>query len=262
LALRATEERPDVSADPPPSIVAPRFAPKRSAPELIDGAINLVRQHYPTLVTVSAIAFTPSLLMAPFAHLLPGFIPNLLNTFCAGYAEACLLLGLAAAYRGDQLPGVGPQLRGGRRVGWRVIGIAMIRSIATAIGFVLLIVPGLLAFAHYALGTPAAAIEDLTIGPALARGGALAKGEYGRIIGVFALTALVFLLLLFGVGALVGLLTQSESFLDLGTTVVQILVMPVFVAITVMLYFDIRERREGLDIEWALGVEAPSPSRG
>jgi hypothetical protein len=35
--------------------------------------------------------------------------------------------------------------------------------------------------------------------------------------------------------------------------VVQILVLPAFVAITVLLYYDIRERREGLDIELALG---------
>jgi hypothetical protein len=244
-----------VSPDPVPStIAAPHFAPKRSAPELIDAAINLVRPQYATLVTVSALAFIPSLLMAPFAHLLPAFIPNLLSTFCTGYAEACLLLGLASAYRGDGLPSVGDQLRGGQRFAPRVIGISIIGSIVTVIGFILLIVPGFLAFAYYSLGAPSAVIEDLPVGAAITRGGALAKGEYGRIIGVFLLAGIVALLVILGVGVAAGLMTGTEAILDLATMVLQILAMPVFAAILVMLYFDIRERREGLDIEWALGT--------
>lgn len=43
----------------------------------------------------------------------------------------------------------------------------------------------------------------------------------------------------------------SESMATLAVTVIQI-VLQAFVAVTVLLYYDIRERREGLDIELAL----------
>lgn len=243
-----------MSANPAVSAVAaPHFAPKRSVPELLDAAINLVRPHYSTLVTVSAIAFLPSLLLAPIAHLVPRILPNVLSTLCAGYAEACLLLAAAALYRGEPLPSVAQLLGNGRRIGWRVIGIAVVRSIATVLGLILLIVPGLLAFAHYALGTPVAAIEGRPAGQSMKRGGALARGEKGRILGVFVLTGLVFLLLLVGIGVVIGMVTQSAPVMYTATLVLQIGAVPVFSAISVMLYYDIRERREGLDIEWALG---------
>lgn len=107
----------------------------------------------------------------------------------------------------------------------------------------LLIVPGLLAYAYYLLGAPVAALENLKVGPAISRGSALAKGEYRRIILVAGLSGLLYMLLLFAVGVVVGMVTTSEPMTLLAFTAAQILMLPVLVAITVLLYYDIRERR-------------------
>jgi uncharacterized membrane protein len=250
-----------MSVDPLPSATAaPHFTPKRSATELFDAAIQLARRHYATFVTVTAIAFVPVLLIAPFAGvLLPEVVVNVLNTVCAGYAEACLLVGVAAAYRGEAPLTVSEQLRAGRSIAGRVIGIVFIRSIATLLGLILLIVPGVLAYAHYYLAAPVAALEDLPGGPAIKRGGALAKGEYGRILAVAVLSLIVFLVLLFGVAIVVGLVSTNEALQSLVALVLQIVTLPGLVALSVLVYFDIRDRREGLDIERALGVEGPAP---
>ncbi|HEY2066915.1 MAG TPA: hypothetical protein VGG84_13245 [Gemmatimonadaceae bacterium] len=234
----------------------PPAAHGRSAAEVIDAAVQLVREHYPTLVSVSAVALTPLLLLAPFAGVIPRIMVNIASIICAGYAEGCLIVGIAAVYTGEPIPSVGALLRVGNRVAGRVILITWTRAVVTTIGLIFLIVPGLFFYAYYLLGTPVAVLEDLKARPAIKRGAALAKGEYGRLIKIAILTGLIYLLLFFGAGVVTGLLTQSEAMISLSSTVIQILVLPAVVAVTVLLYYDIRERREGLDIELALGGSA------
>jgi hypothetical protein len=237
------------------SPILPLAAP-RSAPEIVDIAINLVRRHYPTFLTVTAIALTPMLLLTPVSASLPQLVISIASLICTGYAEACLMIGIAAVYRGETLPSAGEQLRAGRRIAGRVIRITVARNIATAIGLVFLIIPGLLLYAHFLLGAPVAALEDLKVGPALDRGRALAKGEHWRIVLVAGLSAVIYVLLWFGISIVVALLTRSEAFAYLVGTMVEILLLPAVVAITVLLYYDIRQRREGWDIEMALGQGA------
>ena len=224
----------------------------RSAPEVVDAAIQLVRRDYATLVTVSAVAFTPLVLLAPWIQPLPALVVNILGALCGGYAEACLLLGLAVAYRGEPLLTVGAQLRAGRPVAGRVIRIALARNVATWIGLIFLIVPGLFAYAHYLLATPAAALEGLKVRPAITRGAKLAKGEYRRLVLVAGLSGLLYIVLLWGAMVLAAAVTRSEAIAYLAGISLQIALTPVIVAITVLLYFDVRERREGLDLEVAL----------
>jgi hypothetical protein len=234
----------------------PSAAHGRSAAEVIDAAVQLVREHYPTLVSVSAVALTPLLLLAPFAGVIPRIVMNIASIICAGYAEGCLIFGVAAVYTGEPIPSVGALLRAGNRVAGRVIRIVVTRSIATGIGLLLLIVPGLFIYAYYLLATPAAALEDLKMRRALERGEALARGEYGRLIKIAVLTGAIYVVLIFGAIFATALLSNSEALASLASTVVQILVFPAYVATTVLLYYDIRERREGLDIELALGGPA------
>jgi hypothetical protein len=231
--------------------ILPIAAP-RSAPEIVDMAINLVRRHYPTFLTVTAVALLPMLLLTPLSATLPQAVISIASLICAGYAEACLLIGIAAVYRGEPLPSAGAQLRAGRRVAGRVIVITIERNIATVIGLVLLIVPGFLLYAHYLLCAPVAALEDRKVRPALKRGTALAKGEHWRIALVAGLSGLIYLLLWFGVTVVVAAITRSEAFSYLIGTMMQILLAPAVVAITVLLYYDVRQRREGWDIELAL----------
>jgi hypothetical protein len=229
-----------------------QVAARRSAPEVVDVAINLARRHYPTLVTVSAVPLMPMLLLVPFSASIPQVVVNILSTICAGWAESCLLIGIAAVYRGEPLPTAAAQLRAGRGVAWRVIRITFARNVATYIGLLLLIVPGLFAYAYYLLGAPVAALENLEVRPAIKRGAALAKGEYRRIILIAGLSGLLYLLILLAVGVVVGMVGGGEGITLLAFTATQIFMLPVLVAITVLLYYDIRERREGLDIEMAL----------
>ena len=64
---------------------------------------------------------------------------------------------------------------------------------------------------------------------------------------------MIYLLLVLGVATVAAMMIDSESMAYLATIVVEIALLPAVVAITVLLYYDIRERREGLDIALALG---------
>jgi hypothetical protein len=245
-------------AHPAPPI---SLAPARSATEIVDFAFNLVRRHYPVFLTVSAVAMSPLLLVAPFSQGAMKLVVLVMGVIFTGWGEASLLLGVAAAYRGEPVPGAEAQLKAGLGIAWPVIRITLARNIISTLGMILFIVPGLLALAYYALGAPVAALEKLPVREAIKRGGALARGEYGRIIAALLLCAAIYLLMIFGVGMLVALLSTSEIISYLATTVVEIALLPIPVAITVLLYYDIRERREGLDIEMAL-ARGGAPSAG
>lgn len=250
-----------MTARPLAASALPLTAHTRTAPEVVDAAIQLVRRHYATLVTVSAVAFLPLVLLAPVYEQWMSLPVNVLSILCAGYAEACLLLGLAAAYRGESLPSVGALLGAGRRVAGPVIRIALARSVATWIGLIFLIVPGLFAYAHYLLGTPVAALEGLKVRPAITRGASLAKGEYKRLVLVAGLSGLLYIVLSLTAVILAQSLTQSLTMAYLVGILLQIALTPAIVAITILLYFDVRERREGLDLEVALGSVGAMPAR-
>jgi hypothetical protein len=133
-----------------------------------------------------------------------------------------------------------------------LIGVAVVVAVAQAVGFALLVVPGVIIWLILLPAGPAAAMEGLAVGPTLRRAAVVSKGFKGRLFGVSLLMGLI-------VGAidlaLTAILTRVVGGDDPVTrliitqilsSVISALVMPWSAAVTAMLYIDIRMRREGL----------------
>jgi hypothetical protein len=87
---------------------------------------------------------------------------------------------------------------------------------------------------------------------ALSRSYSLITDHWWRVFGISLLVGLIF-----GVLALILSLSLTLIFREAGSLIVQILLAPVSVIITTVLYFDIRTRKEGFavgDLRKALGV--------
>jgi hypothetical protein len=171
----------------------------------------------------------------------------------------------------------------GRRAGmgeafafaWRhfgtLLGVALVTGLMVGVGLCLFLVPGLIFAVWYAFAAQAVVLEERGVTEALSRSKTLGEGHFGRILGTLAL-----LVALLGMAGVVnGILGQLLKPFDLVLTdsgmqftlysyprylaaqVVSYLLVVVVgsyseVCVT-LLYFDLRFRKEGFDLELAAG---------
>ena len=133
-----------------------------------------------------------------------------------------------------------------------ILIFALIAAVLTAIGFLILILPGLIAIIVFSLGIPAILNERIRGTDAISRCWTLISGNWGVAVGV----VLIGFLINFAVTLLVGGIVSPgairnptfENF-DIARTVVQIvasaLVAPLIPGLATALYLELKGRRDG-----------------
>lgn len=178
---------------------------------------------------------------------------------------------LAAGYLGERAT-VGESLRFGLRRAHAVIWIGFLTTVGSTLALLLFIVPGVYLYMVWVLAFAVLFVEDRRGRSALRRSRELVKGRFWSVFGtvliaqVIALVAtsvvgvVVFGAVLFGVdeGGTLGL-TLTAVF----TVAADTLTKPFTAAVVVLLYFDLRIRKEGFDLALAAqrmgGEDAMSP---
>ena len=139
-----------------------------------------------------------------------------------------------------------------------LLGMEVLLALGLGIGFVLLVIPGIWLYARWGVATPALVIERRNPFRALGRSSRLVKGRWWPTAGVLLLANLMVFLVS---GVIDGLLTAAASLSShhsllfavvistAAATVSGILVQPFNAAVTTVLYYDLRIRREGYDVE-------------
>jgi len=121
-----------------------------------------------------------------------------------------------------------------------VMAAEIIAGIGIAIGFLAFIIPGVYLAIRWAVVAQVAAVEHTDWPTALRRAGALARGNYLRILGVLLFVALVDLALTDGGAALVG--TGNDAAQVVAGIVIAVLARSFAALTTAILYFDLRAR--------------------
>lgn len=142
--------------------------------------------------------------------------------------------------------------------------------LSMAVGALLLLIGLIIALFWFAFVNPVFVIEGRAYSDAMKRSRELAKGNWSRIFLVGLLTFLLTFLVELGASAIAGLIFnpfESASlpmfaFLSNALTgIADAFVLPIGLMGTVLLYFDIRVREEGYDLELlAKDLEARSQS--
>jgi hypothetical protein len=128
----------------------------------------------------------------------------------------------------------------------KLFGTAFLAGLIIMFGFIIFIIPGIIFFIRYLLVSPVVILEGKWGRDALKRSKALVKGYSGRILGFY----FVFFCTLFLVFFLISFLLQLMGAGVIGPIiilVIEIAIIPVGVIPLVLLYYDLRARKEGYD---------------
>jgi hypothetical protein len=175
-----------------------------------------------------------------------------------------VLLATAVCFKAvaDAYLGVEPDWRRSLRFAVRrlggLFGVAVIGGVLVALGTVALIVPGVWLFVSYSVAVPALLLERIGPVKALRRSFRLVRGRWWPTAGVL----LVGYLLIGILGALAtgvimlvpALVAEGNTLVGafgavVGGTVGSVLTTPYSAAVVARLYFDLRVRKEGLDLQ-------------
>lgn len=232
--------------------------------EVLDTSLGIYRQQFTALLIISILTQSAPLALSVYVEASGGLLQQpALWTLSMGLALVLGSVGTAAstfvvanAYLGTAITWQDAFLRSTPFMG-RLIGTSMLVSLVVGVGFVVFVIPGMILLSGLVLASPALVLEDLPGGtPAMARSWALSRDFRRRILA--ALLVAVVLLLIPGVAlgslAAVGAgATLSEGTLALVAMIVtaalQVLVYPYFYVLTTVLYYDLRVRKEALDLE-------------
>lgn len=269
--------------------------------EIVDGAIKAVRR-YPALMlgaSVIVVALSQVLTLVATRSLLQGMgdmvssgdptaLLNRMGSISGNYAITIAVTSLAQMLLTGFLTVVVGQAVLGRPISfgeaWSrlrprllpLLGLTILYGLLVLAGAILLIVPGVWLGVLYGLATPALVLESRPIGAAFRRSRELVRGLWWRTFGVFLLGSLIATitsgiialpfsltgsLLTFSSGSIIP--STTVLLLDaIGGTVGGTITYPFAAAVGVLLYFDQRMRREGLDIELARQAGVPMPDPG
>jgi hypothetical protein len=258
---------------------------RRSVVDILDAGLAFYRREAPTLLVIVGAVFVPLYAVKSVVYSL-GWIEfvRIFNAFefleTASYTPANLALTLiegithtlsvgAVTYyvflraTSDTVrfltlaSGVAPQAL-------PLVWITFLCTVLTAAGFALCILPGLAAYVLFVFATPIVMTERyFTFGDVFRRSKELLSGMWWRTAGFLLVTWLllfilglsltyllagVLQLLIEQVAWLSGLLPDVNLLTLLGGVVVSMLLLPLEAVFTTLLYFDVRSRKEGLDL--------------
>jgi len=146
--------------------------------------------------------------------------------------------------------------------------------IAVAIGFVLLVLPGLAVICagvylavRWSLSVAAMMAED--IGPirGMSRSWNLVSGQWWRTLGIILIVLIMRAIIGAALGFLFGIIAGVAASGDIqlavvavGSTILGAIISPLVTIAIVLLYFDLRVRKEGLDLDQLAQQASPGPA--
>jgi hypothetical protein len=248
---------------------------KRSATEIVDAAFQLYRRHALVFIMVTALAYAPWLVLnlilfrsistptAPadfgFGRLAVVWIGSLITfTLMSGVLTK---LGSEAYLNGepgrieDAIKAVLPRVPA-------LIGSAIGRWFLITLGFMLLIVPGIIFFLLYVAVTAVIVLEGKSVTEAFGRSQQLTRNQKMHVFGTYLLVFVIYVLLSIGVLVLTGFLAFSVVVPQVVWTLFVILFYPIFGISEMLIYYDLRVRNEGYDVEMLAGSLGERPAVG
>ena len=254
----------------------------RRATELVDASFQLLRRYYPQLVTVSAITMSPGVLVRILtrdvmsnpqlmtANPGPLFAVGIAALLCVTVCDAVLTIAVSDGYLNGEIDLARAFGTGMRKIisvflasffrGLLVllaafavaIGVAIVASLKMPVLFVLIVPLAIWLMVYVLLRTfaiiPVVVLENVGANTSMGRTLALSKDCAAHIF--FSLGLAFFLYFIFsGIISALGMTLLSPATAGIIGAVLIIPIYPLLTVVSTMLYYDLRIRKEGFDLE-------------
>jgi hypothetical protein len=248
----------------------------RSATEIVDASFQLLRHHVVELTTLSVAASIPLLVvrllgsaLTPGDPTMPdpsrvlltaplGIVAWLLQVF----APLPVIVAVSQFYLGDPYDARAAVRLAMRRY-WTTLAAIIIKGILFGIGLILLLVPGLYVWLRLAPVSAVSLLEDGDSGKTTSRSFALTADMTWHVFLVWLpLLAIYSGLLVLSwwmlmSGAALSIVKHTNE-IAVFQTALSAFISPVIAVVTVALYYDLRTRKEGFDVEMMSRAMAPA----
>jgi hypothetical protein len=182
-------------------------------------------------------------------------LSGLVMMVIAAFVQGSLTRAVVTANEGRRAT-FGESLGTGLQVILPLIGLSILFTIGVGIGFILLIVPGVILLLMWAVAVPALVVERNGVFAAFRRSAELTRGAKWKIFGLFLVLAVIYWLLSIVLG-LVGLKmyggTNAAGGLTvgnlLGSAVLGVIFNVLWGTIQPSLYVELRQAKEGTSAE-------------
>jgi hypothetical protein len=249
--------------------------PPKTLGEILSAAFNIYKANTSKLVLVIALVVVPlSLVGALFfgvvfaperievgstgsgvvvdyagrswgANLLVASIGALIAIIISAILQAAILRAAAQATIGDPVDVEASYRYGFKRLG-SVILLSLLVGLIVAVGFILLIVPGIIFLVFLSASIPVLIVENRRGTEAMSRSWNLVKGHFWHALVVILVAALIVGV----VSGIIGAIGGDNWFVRwIFTSIAQIVTAPFAALVSVLLYLDLRARSETLTAE-------------
>jgi len=277
---------------PPAPVATPVPLLPRGVGGVVDTAITLYRRNARLLIGTVAVVIVPVEFLSAFLNRnafsdlrqaidnaqqslqtgappapTPAHVGNLAGSVLLLAALPFLTVALATAaascYLGRPIT-IGQAWRATLRRFWAVLGLGLLHMAIVGFGTVFFFVPGVFLYIQLVLSPVALAVEGAGPATAIERSWRLVRRHWWRMLGVEVLKIATVAFALFLVALpleVAGYAIGPAGWLLLGAggSLTQVVVAPLVVVVTVVAYFDLRIRKEALDL--AVGLQAAMPAR-
>jgi hypothetical protein len=180
-----------------------------------------------------------------FVVLLAGLVVVAISVIIWAVLEAAILRGAAQATIGDPVDIEASYRWGLRRFG-SVLLVAVLVGLTVVVGFLLLIIPGIIFLVFLSVSVPALVIENRRGTEAMKRSWNLVSGSFWHALVVLLVAAIITGI----VSSILRLFGGDNWFVGwIFTAIAQIVTAPYTALVAVVLYLDLRARKEALSAD-------------
>lgn len=178
-------------------------------------------------------------------------LTGILSLIFSAIITGALAQAISARYLGREITIEGAYMSIGTGTVVALILASILYGIIVGIGFIFLVIPGIYLLVRFLFVSEVIVLERTGIWEAFGRSSQLVSGSWWRVFGIGLLVFIITAILEGIVGSVAGALffTGHRVLGQAASSIVAILVKPFELGALILLYYDLRIRKEGFDIE-------------
>jgi hypothetical protein len=229
---------------------------------VIGASLRIYRDHAAILIAAAAVVFGVEAVLSYLLRDALSVIVAVFTLVATTFWQGMVVELVRDVQDGRRDSGVGDLFRAVTPVLLQLIVVSIIAGIGIAIGFVLLIVPGLFLLTIWSVVAPVTVLERPGILAAFSRSRELVRGDGWQVLGVIIVAVLVSIVVSVIVGAIIA--SAGDGAEAAARWATSVLTAPFMALVTSVLYFALRgahgEERDA--VTWPSGPEVPTwPAR-